>query len=484
MKQLNSLLFLTTIAVALPNGTPPGSDASAQDFLHDTEIVTSPYLTFGDYGVHLGNFASPDIVSGDYVGYDQRWFEMLTSIGEPRLVQSLEQSVELDRFLFYASRSMANHIRALARLLIADSKRTEVRASLGDVINGRTTNHRKAISDEFIGRMKDFVAQAAAPNVILGHLKNITTVNGPFENALLERIWLQLGMVQFTNAEQYSEFLVHSLRVLEQFAKGRAVTVHLTPDHSKLLGTIINAHCLRSAKETHSTKFFFSSMSRDRKDLFVNLLYFLNLAPGGLQCIQETVSDQQSELLLRVPADSFFPRVQYPAHPRLYLVHSPTYNTQRSTNIGMYTFSSSWDTDVLPGSAGRVIVGEHHDKPQKIKITLTTDGKMTVNAGFKAGIFILRENSKGELTLSTAEASPIKRKVPMWTAAFSDVRRGDVFGFWNADVEQLPSNFAELTDAAWTGTRREILLQVAASTRLNDFMHVILIESHPRPPKK
>src|SRR5690606_4914057 len=100
---------------------------------------------------------------------------------------------------------------------------------------------------------------------------------------------------------------------------------------------------LNSAKEKQSTKFFFTSMSHDRKDLFVNLLYFMNVLPGGLECLAETVSEHQTDLLLRVPADSFFPRVQYPAHPRTYFVHSPTYNTQRTTNIGMYTFSSSWD---------------------------------------------------------------------------------------------------------------------------------------------
>jgi hypothetical protein len=492
------LLILLSWAIKdVAGGKIPGVEDttpadSVEDFLHDVEIVSNSYLTYGDYGCHLGNYAAPDTVSSDFVYYDQRWFEMLTADSEERLLRSLERPSERDRFFFFGCRSLANHIRALSALLvIAPGKDVHATIMLQDLLTQRSEHLVKALPGSTLDKLQALAKdlRQRGPKAVVPYFGQLGAMNA-FERALVERVYLQQGTANGT----LSDYLLINMRLLEQMAQpgDRPGVVHVTPDYTKLLGNAILSKC---SKEHRAISFFLQNIYGSHKDLFVNVLYYLNIVPSGLDCILRTIEAERLDSLQNIPADSFFPRVQYPLYPTLYLVHAPIFQRNRASHVGLFHFSSSWGEDSLPGSAHRVIVAPGNEQGEvntsssehKIKVNLSrADKKLTIRAGFPFNLFRIRESSKGKLTMTVYESNArnatdaTTNGATQWSMLFTEYRRGDILGVFHGN-EQLSGDIATAMDLAWSGTRREILLQVAASLQPHSFYHVMLIEGQPKP---
>lgn len=499
MLLLQPLGSLVLVATAFAGATKPSVEEGEKnpqtggedDFLHDAEIVSSQYLTFGDYGCYLGNYATPDTVSGDFAHYDQRWFEALTGgVKEERLVQGLEREADRDRFFFLASQSMANYMRAVSTLLsVSPGKTVHVDGLFSDLLLHRTDHMHKALNDSFLEDTCRGLARnltSAGPRAINRVLPTMPILN-MYERALLERIWLYNGM----STAQVSDHLVLTMRLLEQTGGDRDGTLHVTPDFAKLLASSIVRNW---PEQRRAISFFMHNIQGSHKDLFVSIVYFLNMHPDGWDCVVNSVDAAQLDQLQYIPADSFFPRVNYPLHPTLYLVHAPSYHRQRASNVGLFHFASTGEQDSLPGSAHRIVVHGEDDLQggpgDKIKLTLSkTERLMTIKSGFHFNLFRIRESANGRLTLTVVDShssvestsSAKGRAKDAYVVQYKDFRRGDIIGLFDGS-EQIPDNIVSLIDLAWSGTRREILLQVAASLPFVGFQHVMLVEAQPKPP--
>jgi hypothetical protein len=466
------------------------NESHFENLYADQTIVTASYNAYGDYGVFLGNFAASEFVSGNYITYDQRWFEMLTWSSGGQLDNSLEIPEEQDRFLFYATKSMPNLIRALARMIVDqdnDLKGGKAKILLGDLMKNRNEFMKNEIPDDFIFKMQTLVSNLDKPSGIISSLQEISE-NDKFKNALLERIYLQMGAVKYTNSSDFIDFLDYIIQMFQLVDTGKSTSVHLTPDYSQLLGNIINQHCLSSDAENNAIKKFFESLKKGRRDLLIGLWYYLNITPIGLECIQKTLPDQQNQFFNRKPPVFFFPRVQYPAYPKQYLVHAPTFNRKRRSRIGLYSYSSRFENNSMPLIAGHTISDQALNNSMKLQANLTDRGILKIESYFKTMAFRIREVTRRNISLTIDEAhsvpitvTNITASTQKWILDLSQLKNGEIIGLWNGEIDALPHNFLDLINQTWNGSRREILLQISAIMKMTDFIHVLLIESQPKP---
>ena len=470
-----------------------------ENFHHDELVATAPYNSYGDYGIFLGNFAVPDCVSGDYATYDQRRFELLTLPSKNLLYNSLKVADERDRFLFYSTKSVPNLIRTLARLIVEEDDIPKVEMSksiLKDVLKNRSVFLKKILPDDFILSMQELASKLAKPGGI-DNAYHIISENDPFKNALLERIYIQTGVAKYTSELDFIAFLENMINLLQLMDIGKSTSIRLTPDYIHLLGFLISHRCIASVSEGKATKKFLLTLMNGRRDLYIGLWFYMNVTPTGLECLQTIGGNEFDQFFNRMPSVFFFPRIQQPVYPLLYLVHAPTFNKRRSSKVGPYTFESINDTNAMPLASGHSVIDQLIDTPMRLHVNLTMGGSLLIESDFKVMIFRLREISRGLLTLEIGEAQQMQfpssfsvninadqssdgDQIPRWSMEITDIKLGDFIGLWNGEVDLLPKNFMDLVERSWGGARREMLLQIAAAMQVQDFFHVMLIEGQPK----